>query len=332
MYAIAQAHPNISITALVRNSDKGAKVASQYPNIRLVYGDLDSTDLLTTEAAAADIVVHTANADHAGAANAIVAGLAQKQTPSHFIHVSGTGILSSADSERKTFGELSTHVYEDSDRGIGEVTSLPETYEHRNVDIIVLAAAQKNPGNIFTAIVCPPTIYGPGRGPDNQRSIQAYWLSEAFLKRGKGFQVNEGKNIWHQVHVQDLSQIFVSLVTAATQPGGGKATWNDKGYYFAEDGDFVWGDISRSIAKIAAEKGFIQSAEIDSLPAAEVNKLMTAGAFLTGTNSRAKAVRARELLGWKPKEKKLEDFLTQIVESEAKSLGLLQSHADKVGA
>jgi N-acetyl-gamma-glutamylphosphate reductase len=57
LYEITQAHPDYEITALVRNSDKGAKVAKVYPKIRLVYGDLDSSDLITAEAQKADIVL-----------------------------------------------------------------------------------------------------------------------------------------------------------------------------------------------------------------------------------------------------------------------------------
>ncbi|KAF1971790.1 NAD(P)-binding protein [Bimuria novae-zelandiae CBS 107.79] len=331
LYAIANTYPDLDITALVRNSDKGAKVASQYAKIKLVYGDLDSAELLTTESAKADIVVHTANADHPGAAIAIVAGLAQKQTPGYFIHTSGTGIVASADTERKTYGEQTAHVYNDWD-GIKEITSLPDTFEHRNVDKIVLSAAEKNPENIFTAIVCPPCIYGPGRGPDNQRSAQVYELSKATLSRRKGFQVNAGQNIWHEVHVQDLSNVYLGLVTAALQPGGGKATWNEQGYYFAENGEFVWGDISSKVAKIAKDKKLIETAEIDSLPVEEANKLVKAAGFLLGTNSRCKAVRARELLGWVPKGKSLQELLPEIVQDEAKALGLIKGHAEKVGA
>ena len=51
-----QSHPEWEITAMVRNSGKGAKVASQYPGVRLVYGDLDSTDIIVEEAKNADIV------------------------------------------------------------------------------------------------------------------------------------------------------------------------------------------------------------------------------------------------------------------------------------
>ena len=56
MVDIINAHPDWEITALVRNSDKGAKIAQVYPSVRLVYGDLDSVDLIEEEASNADIV------------------------------------------------------------------------------------------------------------------------------------------------------------------------------------------------------------------------------------------------------------------------------------
>ena len=59
LHVISDAHPEWEITCLVRNSSKGAKVVSQYPKVRLVYGDLDSTDIIKVEASKADIVYRT---------------------------------------------------------------------------------------------------------------------------------------------------------------------------------------------------------------------------------------------------------------------------------
>jgi uncharacterized protein YbjT (DUF2867 family) len=56
LYATAQAHPEYEITALVRNSDKGAQVAKDYAKVKLVYGDLDSSDVIAEEARKADVV------------------------------------------------------------------------------------------------------------------------------------------------------------------------------------------------------------------------------------------------------------------------------------
>lgn len=111
-----------------------------------------------------------ANCDHVPSATAIAAGLSSSSTPTFLIHTSGTGILCYADQARQTYGTSSTKIYNDWD-DISEVTSLPDKAWHRNVDKIILAA---NGSNVKTAIVCPPTIYGPGRGPGNTYSDQWY--------------------------------------------------------------------------------------------------------------------------------------------------------------
>ena len=57
LYALVHSHPEYEIACLVRNSDKGAQVASQYGKVRLVYGSLDDGDILGEEAKKADIVL-----------------------------------------------------------------------------------------------------------------------------------------------------------------------------------------------------------------------------------------------------------------------------------
>ncbi|KAH8727708.1 hypothetical protein GQ44DRAFT_769777 [Phaeosphaeriaceae sp. PMI808] len=115
LYTLASTHPELDITALVRNSDKGAKIAAQYSKIRLVYGDLDSAELLIKEAADADIVLHCADCDHVGAATSLIAGLAQNKKQSYLIHTSGTGILSFEDFEQDTFGGKRDTIFDDWD-------------------------------------------------------------------------------------------------------------------------------------------------------------------------------------------------------------------------
>ena len=94
--------------------------------------------------------------------------------------------------ERKTYGEAATKVYDDWD-GVRELTSLPDFAPHRNVDKIVLAAGTETARPLRTAIVCPPTIYGKGRGPGSQRSIQMPELTKSILQEKEGFQVGAGK-------------------------------------------------------------------------------------------------------------------------------------------
>lgn len=88
---------------------------------------------------------------------------------------------------------------------------------HRLVDNSVLAAAITE---VKTAIVCPSLIYGRGRGPGNQRSIQAYELSRLILERKKGFTIGREDYMWFNVHVYDLSRLYLSLLEAAVASGG----------------------------------------------------------------------------------------------------------------
>ncbi|KAL2010369.1 hypothetical protein VTN00DRAFT_6176 [Thermoascus crustaceus] len=323
LYTISQAHPDWELSALVRSKEKAEQLTSKYPKVRVVLGDLDSADIIEEEVKKADIVYHFADCDHVAAANAIAKGVSHhtKENPVWLIHTSGTGVLTWEDQRAKTFGIERPKEYNDWD-GVGEVTSLPDDAFHRDVDKIILAAGEASPESVKTAIVCPPCIYGPGRGPGNTRSIQAYTLSASVLKTKKGILVGQGKNVWHQVHIQDLSNIYLALGEAAAA-GGGNATWGKEGYYFAENGPFVWGDVQRAVAKAAFEKKLIPSPEVEALSDEEVAKILPFGLYAWGTNSRCHAIRGRKLLGWNPTKPGLLELIPDIVEVEAKVLGLI---------
>jgi len=65
---------------------------------------------------------------------------------------------------------------------------------HRDVDMAILEAQKSL--HVPTAILSPPLVHGVGNGPLKTRSIQIPALAEAILKRGTGFQILEGQNIW----------------------------------------------------------------------------------------------------------------------------------------
>ncbi|KAL8780724.1 MAG: hypothetical protein Q9213_006337 [Squamulea squamosa] len=327
LYQLIKSGKEYDIAALVRNSEKGVQIASQYPAIRLVYGDLDSAELLEEEARKADIVLHCANADHVVAASALTKGLAAHapDRPGYVIHTSGTGILLFADMEKQTFGEASSKIYNDWEN-VSEVTSIPDFAPHRNVDKIILASSSSS---VKTAIVCPPTIYGRGRGPDNQRSHQLPELCRCTLEKGHGIQVGAGKTYWTNVHVHDLSDVYVALVEAATT-GSGNAFWGSEAYYFTENGEHIWGEISKAVASAAHKQGFIPSDKVEVHSNDEINEMCQAGTMLWGANSRCRAVRARELLGWSPRGKSIEDEIPDTMAFEADLRGYIKHHAAKV--
>ena len=179
-----------------------------------------------------------------------------------------------------------------------------------------------------TAIVCPPTIWGVGRGPDNTRSVQIYRATEAFLKRGKAFKVGKGENVWHQIHVADLSNLYLLLGEAALN-NGNPATWNDEGYYLAENGPFAWGAVLQEIADVAHKKGLLQDPTAESLSPEDAERFLRNARKSVGTNSRGVSIRGKKLLGWRPVEGGIMDELPTAVDSEARLLGLTHGHAAK---
>lgn len=193
----------------------------------------------------------------------------------------------------------------------------------------MLEASKANPDKIKTAIVCPPTIYGKGRGPDNQRSIQVYKAAEAFLNKQQAFMIGKGENRWDEIHVVDLAKLYLRLGEAAAA-GGSPATWNDQGYYLAENGNFAWGDVVKAVAKEAHKQGFLPSAEVMKLSVEEANNINPFLAIGLGTDVRGQSLRARKLLALQPKERSLMEEIPTIVADEAKLLGLLKTHAQKV--
>ena len=333
----------------MRDSEKGAQVASQFSTVRLVYGDLDSAEILEAEAREADVVLRMynfprglssappdfvlrsdcASADHEPSIKALIQGLATHsvEKPGFLIHTSGTGILGFDDTDRGSFGEATTKIYDDWD-GINQVTSLPDGAPHRHIDKIILAAASDN---LKTAIVCPPTIYGSGRGPGNKRSVQIPDMVKSTLQQKQAFQVGQGKAQWTNIHVYDLSDLYLKLIEAAVS-GGGKATWGKDGYYFAEHGTHKWGEVAQTIALAAHKSSLIPTSEVKSMTNTEVDGLRRHGTFLWGVNSRCKAIRAHRLLNWTPKEETIDEEIPKSLEIEAKALGLVRGHAAQVAA
>ncbi|KAI0400590.1 nucleoside-diphosphate-sugar epimerase [Xylaria palmicola] len=316
LYSIHQAHPDFEFSLLVRSEEKAKQISDQYPNVKFVYGGLDDSEVIEKAAAAADIVVHTADSsDHLPSAKAIAKGLSKGHTdekPGYWIHVCGTGMLQWYDWDNDRYGQdpLPSQKYHDID-DIDRILTLPPHAYHRDCDEIVLSANQI--GGVKTLIVGPPLIYGPGRGPVNQRSIQAYNMAKFTLENGFApVMAGAGSPEWDNVHVQALGRFFALAVDAALDPAkrADPEIFGPRGYFFLEHGTHSWRDLATWIAEEAARQGHIPAARTE------------AGDYKNyGANSKSVAARARKYLGWEPHGRSLKDEVPDIVAGEAKRLG-----------
>ncbi|PLB52556.1 NAD(P)-binding protein [Aspergillus steynii IBT 23096] len=319
LYCASRVHPDWEWTCLVRSEEKGAKVAAEYPQVRLVYGTTDDSDLLEEEASKADTVFHSAASDdHVPSAQAILQGLGRRAAngPAYYIHTSGGFALAAATLATGKYGERFDKIYDDWDH-VDELTSLPDHAPHRKVDKVVLAA---DPSKVRTAIVAPAVIYGKGRGPDKKKSAP---VSEPFLRPRRVFVVGKGENIWHNIHVQDLTQLYLLLGEAAVN-GGGSATWNAQGYYLAENGSYVNRKMLKLASSILYKKGLVSSPEPEEVTVEQSESILPWLKIMVGVDSQGIARRGRKLLGWSPTMPTFEDELEAALETDARAMGLSQ--------
>ncbi len=256
--------------------------------VKTLVGSLESADILKQAAIDADVVFHFADsADHLPSAKALIEGLKTQDGKRRiYIHTSGTGELT--DNARGDYA--TTVVYDDLD--LEPIKALPVTQIHKDVDDYIFA----NNEGYEAIIVAPPTIYGVGTGPVNQRSIQIPVVTKAFLKAGKGGTIGKGLNIWDGIHIDDLANFYILLLEKALE---GKASTGKDGWYFCETEVYVWKDIYVKIAEELYKHKAISSPDVPQFTVEEVESLF--GNFgWTGisSNSRSTANRARQL-GWK---------------------------------
>ncbi|OCH93048.1 NAD-P-binding protein [Obba rivulosa] len=299
------AHPSAStfdITAIVRSPEKAQLLESKF-GVKTVVGHHGELDKLEQLASQAHIVFSCADADDLPAIKAILGGLRKRHATLGdlpiLIHTSGTGVLT--DDARGMYA--TDTIY--SDMNIAQIESLPPTALHRDVDLEVVGADQQ--GYVKTHIILPSTIYALAKGPlveagiSNPHSIQIPRLITAAISRRQAGVVGAGKPIWPDVHIDDVADLYIVLFDAITaRPdavGHGR-----EGFYFGENGEHTWYDISKAIGRALVELGVSESGEPTTFSREELIKYFgseTSGNY-SGTNSRCRADRGRSI-GWKPK-------------------------------
>lgn len=246
----------------------------------------------------------------------------------YLIHTSGTSILNDT-----AYGKgIQEHVYHDLNAPNELVHDMPDEAWHRNVDKLVLfeREAPRAP-NVHVAIICPPCIYGKGTGPGKIVSWQLPQMIKHFIKRGKGFTVNDGEAVWGNVHVVDLAELYAILFDKALTGQLESGLWDHDGYYLAASGEHHWGDTMKFMAQILAEKGLIKTAETDKLTPEEIQALGSkTGALEWGCNSRGIAERGQQNLGWKPAKGTKEQPVGTWVTGRCKGLGRAELE-DEIG-
>jgi len=165
---------------------------------------------------------------------------------------------------------------------------------------------------VKTYLVYPVTIYGIAdhaltkAAISNPHSIQVPALIQASLDRGRAGMVGVGKNIWHNVRIDEISELYVVLYnTVASNP---VAAHGREGIYIGENGQHTLYDVAKAVQEAMIELGLSKENEPSSFTREEVKKYF--GSDYLGVNSHCKSERTKAI-GWKP-TKTTQDFLASI--------------------
>lgn len=283
---IADGH---EVTGLVRSDVRAGEVRDK--GIEPVLGTLDDREVLAGAARAADAVVNAANADYQPAVAALLDALAGSGKT--FIHTSGSSIVGT-----RAGGEAVDAIFTEET----PVTPSPARAARVALNNEILAAADRR---IRTIIICPSLIYGLGRGA-GQHSMQVPWLITVAKKYGVAKHISSGGNLWSNVHIDDLVELYALALEKA--PAGA--------FCYAENGENSMAEMCQSISRML---GFGGRTETMTLEEAAVEWGEGPANDTMGSNSRVRAERARKDLGWTPKAPALLDEIERgcyAVESE----------------
>jgi nucleoside-diphosphate-sugar epimerase len=268
------------VRGLVRSEDNANRIAER--GMAPVLGELDDFKLLMSEARASDGVINSANSDHFGAAQALIAALEGSNKP--LVHTSGSSIV--GDDAR---GMSCSEAIFDEDTPL---LVHPMKQARRDIDLMVLKAAERG---VRSAVICPSLIYGQGQGV-NRKSVQIPFLVEEARKRGLVPIVGTGLNTWSNVHIDDVVDLYLRALSSA--PAGA--------FYFAANGEASFLEIGTALAKRLGLAG------VEALPVeTAAERWGDARAYFTfGSNSRVRAIRARRELGWAPRHSSVTDWIS----------------------
>ncbi|GAA2788930.1 NAD-dependent epimerase/dehydratase family protein [Saccharopolyspora taberi] len=275
------------VVGLARTEDKAAALRGF--GLEPVLGHLDDAEVLAGAAREADAVVNAASSDHRGAVEVLVESLAGTGKP--LLQTSGSSIVGD-----NAGGEASDRVFTEADvlpGGGWEPT--PDKAHRVEIDRFLLAAADRG---VRTVVLCNTLIYGHGRGPARD-SVQVPRLVSQARRSGVVRHVGPGRNIWSNVHVDDVAELYLLALESA--PGGS--------FHFVESGEESFG----AIAQAVADRLGVGQPEAWDLESAIAEWGYERAVYALGSNSRVRSTRAREL-GWQPRHRSVTGWIGEVSE------------------
>ncbi|KAF8325838.1 NAD(P)-binding protein [Cantharellus anzutake] len=312
--SLKKKHPTSIYKAFVRSAEAAEAVKAAGFEVVQGTGNAEwDRNVVAKEAADADVVINTADADDLELVNSILEALKNsvKELPI-LIHTSGTGVL--ADLPTGGFQETAKKIWDDSKPE--DIKAIGPNQPHRNVDLAIFNAGKED--YFIGYIIAPSTIYGVAfDNPGNRISQQIPALIRASVERHQTVYGGEGTNVWNNVHVFDLADLYILIFEKAlSERARGKPTSSDpyERFYFGSVRSHAWGDVAKRLATILYGKGVVDNDKAISIAAKELPKAITVN---------SQSVSNRGLFdGWTPSRAKLEDTLEEDAVATLAQLGV----------
>lgn len=242
-----------------------------------VDGDLKDANKLAKLGAAVDVVVFAPMipfADEAAALSPLIDGLRDSAAgkPKRLLFASGSGVVSTASLD----GTWSDYAAAEDDPFT--FPALPTRVARLPTEALVREAASDR---LATAVIRPPLIWG------RAGSIQVPQIFESVKKTGSACYLGHGLNLYSNVNIDDLADLFALVVERGT-PGA---------LYHAVSGEANFREIAEAVADVAQ----CETRSLDYNQACSVWGTTWVDMGLA-VNSRIVARRSRQELGWAPRQ------------------------------
>lgn len=273
-----------TVSGLVRTQEAATHLRSL--GITPVVGNLEDDALIAFHVREQDVLLHTAAPEHRPFLETVLPIMAG--TGKTLIHTSGSSVISQKDG-----GQARATIFDDASIDFKTLAPIPERADRYENDRLVLMA---NGQGIRSAVICPSMAYGcwPGIHKD---TVQLRMLIEQAIASGQPRYVGAGENVWSNVFIDDLADLYALVVE----------TEGASGYFFAENGECTLREIVEAIGLLLRSPNPARSWSREEA----IAHWGVRAEFGLASNSRVKGTRARSVLGWKPSGPSLIHELTE---------------------
>jgi len=273
---------NYKVSGLMRNQHQENQVKNL--GITPVIASLNELRPIKEIVKQVDAVINAADADDPFFVATVLEEL--KGTQKTFIHTSGSSIVAHRDG-----GEYANKIYH-------EDMPIDAALEKLGRIAINKAVIEYSLQDIRTIVIVPTMVYGEGLGIKND-SIQLPKMIELAKIKGNAAHIGKGENIWSNVHIEDLAELYVLALENAL-PGS---------LFYAENGESSYKEIAITINQQLGFTTETLSIDIDEA----IGYWGPEGAhFAFGSNSRVTSEKARSVLGWNPKQRSIINYINGI--------------------